>query len=212
MTPNLLIVFYRNPVLGKVKTRIAATMGDEAALAIYLRLAAYTRTIVGDLECDKAVFYSEQIETEDQWDIARYQKHMQRGADLGKRMSGAFQWAFSKGYESVCLIGSDCLDLTTDQLAHSFEILSLNDVVLGPAKDGGYYLIGMNELHKKLFINKPWSSHLLLEATLEEMEKLKLDYQMMPVLSDIDTESDLPKSFKVPQQKEDATQNDQGLE
>lgn len=198
MTPELLIVFYRNPELGKVKTRIAATAGEEAALAIYLRLASYTRSIVDELECDKAVFYSEQVDTEDAWDNGVYQKHTQKGSDLGKRMSNAFQWAFSKGYESVCIIGTDCPELTADQLEYSFDLLALNDVVLGPAKDGGYYLIGLNEHQKNLFINKPWSTHLLLEATIEEMEKSKLEYQMLPVLSDVDVEADIPKSFSVP--------------
>jgi rSAM/selenodomain-associated transferase 1 len=172
-------------------------MGEEMALAIYLKLVAYTRSIADPLECDKAVFYSDQVDTEDSWSNELYQKVKQSGDDLGERMSNAFDWAFKKGYESVCMIGSDCLDLTTEQIENGLEILSVNDVVIGPARDGGYYFIGMDLFRKELFINKPWGSHLLLEATLDNLEKENLLYQLLPVLKDIDLEEDLPKSFRV---------------
>lgn len=196
MTPTLLIIFYRNPELGKVKTRLAATVGQENALSIYLKLAAYTQSVTIDLLCDKAVFYSHRVEADDIWNDNRYQKVLQNGDDLGERMSNALHWAFQKGYESACIIGTDCMEITTELIEDSFDELALQDVVVGAAKDGGYYLIGMHQLHKKIFENKPWSSYLLMGDTLETLEELKLAYELMPVLNDVDTEEDLPAELK----------------
>ncbi len=109
---SLLIIFYRNPEIGKVKTRLAATLGDSAALAIYLYIAAHTKSITENLTVDKAVYYSHHIDTEDNWQNATYQKYLQTGADLGERMASAFMRGFQSGYRSICIVGTDCFELT----------------------------------------------------------------------------------------------------
>jgi uncharacterized protein len=192
MLRSLLIIFYRNPQLGKVKTRLAATLGEEKALAIYLQLVAHTRSITAALpvEIDKVVFYSDFVDTEDSWSNNHFKKHLQTGNDLGERMRNAFDWGFKQGYTAITIVGTDCFELTTQILATSFQQLKENDAIIGPASDGGYYLLGMNTLHD-LFENKTWSSNSVFTNTVADFENLKLKFFTLPVLSDIDVEADL---------------------
>lgn len=190
MKDELLIIFAKNPILGKVKTRLAATMGDEKALAIYHILLTHTIKITSELNCDKAIFYSEFIDDEDKWDNAIYKKYLQEGDDLGKRMEKAFSLAFKNGYKKVCIIGTDCLEITDETIENGFSALGSYDVVIGPAHDGGYYLLGLKETNIALFKNKQWSTSSVLSATIFDFKKLKLAYDSLPVLSDIDDEKD----------------------
>ena len=96
MAKELLMVFVKNPVEGKVKTRLAKTMGAEKAFKIYLQLLEHTHHVSKGLAVDKAVFYSDEILTGDVWDHGNFQKYKQEGSDLGKRMFNAFKLAFSK--------------------------------------------------------------------------------------------------------------------
>jgi len=100
-TNPLIIILYRNPVLGSVKTRLAATVGDTRALEIFNTLATYTRDVVQTVPVSKVVFYSDAIEREDLWRDSVFQKETQRGTDLGERMRNAFQWGFEEGYGNV---------------------------------------------------------------------------------------------------------------
>ena len=121
MSKNLLLIFTRNPELGNVKTRLAKTIGDEAALAIYKFLLEHTKQVTKNLPCDKAVYYSVKIREHDIWNPTIYQKKAQEGNDLGIRMHNAFQQAFSDGYEKVVIIGSDLPDLTSEHINEAFE-------------------------------------------------------------------------------------------
>ena len=196
-TNSLLIIFYRNPELGKVKTRLAKTLGDEKALAIYLKLSSYTRQTTEGLALDKQVYYSEFADTEDHWSNSLYQKKVQQGIDLGDRMNNAFASAFTSGYKSVCIIGTDCIELTSAMITNAYEQLLTHDAVIGPAVDGGYYLLGMKKLHSEVFINKSWSHPSVCADTIFDFKNLKLSYSTLEKLSDIDEESDLLKSGKV---------------
>lgn len=193
MKLDLLIIFYRNPELGKVKTRLAATVGDERALAIYLKLAAHTRTITAKVDCDRVVWYSNFVDTEDNWPNYQFIKQVQQGNDLGSKMQYAFDYGFRQGYSRVCIIGTDCLELTTEIINQSFDKLKKHDTVLGPALDGGYYLLGMQKLHHDLFTNKAWSTNSVSSETIKDFEKLNLSYYLLPTLIDVDEEKDLPK-------------------
>lgn len=188
---SLLIIFYRNPEIGKVKTRLAATLGDSAALAIYLYLVAHTKSITKNLPVDKAVYYSHYVDTEDNWQNDVYQKYFQTGEDLGERMANAFMRGFQAGYRSICIIGTDCPELTSATVEEAFARLHSNDTVIGPAKDGGYYLLGMKTYHPALFINKLWSTNSVCEATIHDFKTLGLNYHELPVLADVDEERDL---------------------
>jgi uncharacterized protein len=195
MTDQLLLIFYKNPELGKVKTRLAATIGEEKALAIYLALVKHTREITEHLACDKLVCYADFIDTEDAWSNQFYKKELQRGRDLGARISGAFENGFGKGYKSVVIIGTDCPELTSVAIEAAFHQLGNHDAVLGPAEDGGYYLLGTRAFYPRLFQNKIWSSSTVARDTLADLSQLKLSVQLLPTLSDIDEEKDLKGFF-----------------
>lgn len=192
----LLIIFYRNPKTGKVKTRLAATLGDQKALEIFRKLSLHTKIITENLQVEKIVFYSDSIDLMDIWSNATYLKALQRGEDLGEKMKYAFEAAFETGYTSVCIIGTDCYELTSGIIERGFEALKSADAVIGPARDGGYYLLGMNRLHPEVFQNKSWSTETVFRETLADFESLGLKYVILPVLRDVDTEDDLPDELK----------------
>lgn len=195
MQKKLLIIFYRNPELGKVKTRLALTLGDDKALAVYLKLVNHTQAITENLNVDKMVCYSHYVDREDSWTNKDYLKQLQKGDTLGDKLKHAVQDAFEKGYQSVCVIGSDCFELTEDILKDAFEGLTSTDAVIGPAKDGGYYLLGMNQFKPDFFANKKWSSASVSRDTIVDFRKLNLTYFELPVLSDVDREEDLPEEL-----------------
>lgn len=194
MKSEILIIFYRNPQLGNVKTRLAATVGDAKALAIYLKLASHTRAIASELDCDRVVYYSDYVDTEDAWSNTDYAKRQQIGSNLGDRMKNAFEWAFSKGYQRVCIIGTDCFELNHSILSKAFNTLTYCDAVLGPARDGGYYLLGMTKLVIEVFENKIWSSSSVCSDTASDFKKLQIEFEELVTLTDVDEERDLPQS------------------
>ena len=202
MTENdRLIIFVKNPEIGRVKTRPAKTIGDEQALSIYQKLLLYTKEITKGLNADKSVYYSEHIDNNDLWDNMLFSKHLQRGDDLGERMQNAFADAFAQGKERVIIIGSDCLELETYMIKEAFAVLENNDVVLGPAKDGGYYMIGMTAFLPTLFEDKNWSTDDLLMDTISDLKKMNAKYYLLKTLNDIDTIEDLKALDKCPHQK-----------
>lgn len=195
MNKNLLIIFVKNPVLGKVKTRLAASLGNDKALEVYLYLLNYTLHITKALPFDKAVFYSEKIIDNDIWEHKSYKRFLQEGEELGLRMENAFRKAFSLGYEKVCIIGSDCFELREEHISKAFNELESNSVVLGPSYDGGYYLLGMNQLISNLFKNKNWSTSSVFHDTINDIEELQLNHFLLEKLNDIDEEKDLPNEI-----------------
>jgi rSAM/selenodomain-associated transferase 1 len=190
MNDNKLMIFTRNPVLRKVKTRLAATIGDQQALKIYCLLLEHTAQITRNIGANRLVYYADFVGNGDAWDDT-YEKTIQRGADLGERMSNAFVEQLSTGAEQAVLIGSDCYELTSVIIQDAFLFLDQYDVVIGPALDGGYYLIGMKSVHKELFDGMVWSTASVLRETEARCNKLGLRYHLLPTLSDIDEEKDL---------------------
>ena len=189
MPKNLLLVFTRNPELGKVKTRLAKTVGNATALKIYTFLLKRTRDIVVKVSADKAVYYSVKVRENDIWDASIFQKHQQVGEDLGIRMLHAFKNGFKAGYEKVMIIGSDLYDLTAETIENAFSVLEKNEVVIGPAEDGGYYLLGMNSLEEKVFKNKDWGTATVKKDTLEDLKDKKV-FLLAP-LNDVDVFEDI---------------------
>lgn len=195
MSKNVLIIFTRNPELGKVKTRLAKTIGDQAALNIYKYLLNHTELTVKDLVCDKAIYYSENVNDHDVWDNSTYQKFAQNGNDLGERMLHAFKVAFDDNYEKVIIIGSDLIDLKEKHIQEAFQKLDTHEVVIGPALDGGYYLLGMRKLHKHLFREKEWGTSSVLRDTLHDLQNLNVF--LLEELNDIDIYDDIKNNTKL---------------
>ncbi len=187
---DALIIFVRNPELGKVKTRLAATLGQEKALEIYQQLLAHTLNVTKNIAVQKFVFYDGSILKQDLWRKNGYHQLLQKQADLGKKMHNAFETILEKGFNKVVIIGSDCIELTQEIILKAFDLLKTNDVVIGPANDGGYYLLGIKKLYPQLFINKQWSTEDVYETTIRDFKESELKYFELPVLIDIDTEED----------------------
>lgn len=186
---NLLLIFTRNPELGKCKTRLAATVGDKVALDIYKFLLEHTVSITQNLNLDKQVFYSEEIWEDDVWDNKSFAKKLQNGIDLGERMSNAFSEGFKAGYKKICIIGSDMFDLSQTNLENAFKKLDEHDFVIGPAEDGGYYLLGMNVFHGQLFHDKAWGTGNVLKHTLKDLEDK--EFTTLPTRNDVDLYEDI---------------------
>ncbi|WP_405609274.1 TIGR04282 family arsenosugar biosynthesis glycosyltransferase [Polaribacter sp. Asnod1-A03] len=186
---NLLLIFTRNPELGKAKTRLAKTVGDVTALEIYKFLLQKTKEVSSKVSSDKAVYYSVKVRENDIWDATIYQKHQQVGEDLGVRMLNAFKNSFDTGYKKVLIIGSDLYDLTSEDIENAFQQLNTNDVVIGPAEDGGYYLLGMNALQEKIFKNKDWGTETVRKDTLDDLQDKKVF--LLEELNDVDVFEDI---------------------
>jgi len=192
MKTNVLIIFTRNTQLGKVKTRLAKTIGDQKALQVYKDLLFHTMTETKNLDCDKFVFYDENIENNDLWLGTLYEKRIQFGSHLGAKMQNAFQTLFDLGYQNCIIIGSDLFDLQANHINEAFHKLEVNDVVIGPAEDGGYYLLGLKKVILSIFKNKDWGASTVLTDTLKDLENHKIEFT--ETLNDIDTFEDLEKS------------------
>ena len=189
MNKNLIIVFVRTPEIGKVKTRLAKSIGDQSALTIYKLLLKHTAAVPHDLSFSKVVYYSEIVRENDYWDATVFQKKVQKGSDLGERMQNAFETEFKEGYEKILIIGSDIFDLKPTHITTAFEALETHDITIGPSLDGGYYLLGMKELYPTLFKNKKWSTDSVLEHTLKDLKQQNI--KLLEALNDIDTFEDL---------------------
>ena len=179
-------------------------MGDEQALDIYLELTKITRNnvlLLRGVTC--YVFYSDFIETEDEWSTIHFEKQLQIGSDLGERMANAFDFVLKK-HTSACIIGSDCPTLSVDILQQSFEKLVVFDCVLGPSTDGGYYLLGLKNKEKdtknndfdlkktlkRLFDDMIWSTDQVLPNTIKRIKENNQTVSLLPELTDIDEEVD----------------------
>lgn len=191
MSRALVIIFVKNLDIGTVKTRLAKTIGDYGAFEVYSELVKLTEHVTLNLEEDVKVYFSKKVFS-DLW--PNTSKHVQLGDNLGDRMLNAFTDGFDQGYDKIILIGSDLPDLNEQHIKKTISYLDNNDVVFGPADDGGYYLIGMNTLIPNIFKDKPWSQPNLLKVTLQELDELNHSVATLENLNDIDTYEDLIES------------------
>jgi rSAM/selenodomain-associated transferase 1 len=187
-----LIIFVRPPEPGKVKTRLAAQIGAGKAVAIYQKLLAHTKSVVMETSCDAFVFTTETLQ-DDYWND--FMIEQQSGNDLGEKMLHAFDAIFNKGYEKVLIIGSDCPQLSPAHIVKAFQGLDDYNVVIGSAKDGGYYLLGMKTLTKELFKNKSWSTSSVFQQTLDTLRQLDLSCFQLETLTDVDEVKDVPAEW-----------------
>lgn len=195
---ELLLIFTRNPELGKVKKRLAFSIGDAAALKVYRHLLQHTLEITRNLQVEKWVCYSEEIPEEDIWPKENFSKKLQQGKDLGERMENAFRSGFEAGFSKIIIVGSDLYDLKKVDLEMAFLNLQKSEVVIGPATDGGYYLLGLKSLPPNIFRNKSWGSNTVLNDTLDDLENARVN-QLEP-RNDIDRLEDLqqhPELLKI---------------
>jgi uncharacterized protein len=189
---NCLIIFTRYPEPGKTKTRLIPALGGDGSAQLHRRMAEHTVKQVRSLSCAIEVWYvggSEELMQD--WLGKDLWYREQPAGDLGDRMCGAFRSAFEQGYQSVMIVGTDCPGLTTDFMAQGFASLRNQVVTIGPAIDGGYYLIGLQRLVPELFQEINWSTATVFSETLAIVDKLQLSTYLLPSLYDIDLPDDL---------------------
>ena len=192
MKTDALLIFTRNPELGKVKTRLARRIGTQNALIVYNDLLRHTMNETFAIACDKFVFYDTAIVDNDIWSNEFYQKRLQSTGDLGQRMEQAFESLLAMGYENCIIVGSDLFDLKTRIIETAFEKILNHDVVIGPAEDGGYYLLGLKKRNSALFKNKNWGTDSVYKETIKDLATQNVGF--LEILNDIDTYEDLVRS------------------
>lgn len=189
MPKQALLIFIRNPELGKVKTRLARDLGNEEALRIYRELLTHTRRVAESVPANRYLYYSDFIDEQDEWSAGQFRKLLQPQGDLGERMLSAFELALDEN-DTAVIVGSDCPGLNTGLLQTAFEQLQNHDFVIGPALDGGYYLLGMQKVYPGVFLDMTWSTANVFRETTRRIEALGATYFTLPPLSDIDYAED----------------------
>ncbi|NBC57814.1 MAG: DUF2064 domain-containing protein [Bacteroidetes bacterium] len=186
---NCLIIFTRKPEKGKVKTRLAQGIGDEKALEVYKFLLQHTAKVTSKVNATKQVYYTNEIVKNDVWDNEIFDKKVQIEGGLGQKMQQAFEQTFQDGFEKVIIIGSDLYDIDHNLINDAFSKLDNNDVVIGPATDGGYYLMGLKQIYPKIFQHKPWGTNQVLKLTLQDLNSKSI--ALLTPKNDIDYVEDL---------------------
>ncbi len=176
---------------GKVKTRLAKSLGKEKALEIYKMLLKHTHHLTHQLPVDRFVFYEDFVNENDLWNISSSKKILQIGDGLGDRMQHAFKTVFEMGYSKAAIIGSDCLELTSNIILRAFDALDNYHCVIGPANDGGYYLLGMTYLIPQIFSKKDWSTSTVFKETISDLDRQQIKFYPLEMLRDIDVEADI---------------------
>ncbi|NBD34238.1 MAG: DUF2064 domain-containing protein [Cyanobacteria bacterium] len=189
-----LIIFTRYPQAGKTKTRLIPALGEEGAAQLQKKLTEYTLKEADQLTVNIRVYFSDGNENlMANWLGNSYQYYRQSNGDLGDRLIAALEESFTEEIEKIVIIGIDCPDLNADLIQQAFQALSTQDLVLGKAEDGGYYLIGLRGFYPELFQDIDWGTHLVLEQTVASAEAIGLTMSYLPMLNDIDTPEDLER-------------------
>jgi uncharacterized protein len=192
-----LIIFQKNFVLGKVKTRLAKTIGDAKALEVYKKLVETTYDQIPADLLDVHIYFDPEIEKINHPLHESASFHIQTGDDLGARMVCAFESTFKLGYEKILIIGTDCPFITAEIYHRAIKAADDYDYVIGPALDGGYYLLGAKDSPKNIMKNIAWSTDTVLKSTLQSIEKEGKTYFLLEELTDIDDAEDFKKFEEV---------------
>ena len=197
---RVLLAFVRAPESGRVKTRLAAAIGDRAALRVYVRLAEHT---LGEARVLAAEGVEVRVHHAPGDADAAVRAWLGQGlaylpqaeGDLGMRMRDAFARAFADGAERVVIVGSDLPEISAPLLRRAFDLLDGCSAVVGPARDGGYYLLGLTGMVGGIFEGIEWSTPGVLAATLERLRAAGVEPAMLEMLADVDTVQDLPPGW-----------------
>jgi len=201
MAEKKLIIFAKAPIAGQVKTRLIPSLGADKATQLYKYMLEQTvikasslSNINCELHCAPDIHHHFFTALAKKYNIKLVP---QQGLDLGEKMSAAMEAALNASSQCI-IIGTDCPMMNEPYLYQAFEQLTKADVVLGPAKDGGYVLIGCRTFDAQIFSNISWSTTEVLEQTLKNINQLQLKYYKLDTLSDVDTHEDLnhlPRQF-----------------
>ena len=191
-----LIIFTRYPEAGKTKTRLIPALGTKGAADLHRQMTEHTLTQVKQLQSNaisfEVRFAGGDLQLMQGWLGSNSIYQSQGDGDLGQRMARSLLYAFQSGAEKAVIIGTDCPDVNAEILAEAFAKLHHYNLVLGPAMDGGYYLVGLQYPIPELFIDIDWGTAKVLQQTVEIAENLNLSIVYLPYLADIDRPEDLP--------------------
>ena len=189
MSEEKLIVFVKAPRPGAVKTRLAKAIGAPAARSAYRQLVEMLLNHLQGLGGVEVCFSPDDAGSEIQhWLKERWISSPQGGGDLGPRLHSAFQRAFHAGAKRVAIIGSDCPAVKVEDIREAWGGLQTHDVVLGPATDGGYWLIGLRQLQPNLFRGVQWSTENVFAETIQRVQHASLSVHLLRELADVDTD------------------------
>ncbi|RKR83874.1 hypothetical protein BDD43_4089 [Mucilaginibacter gracilis] len=197
MKKSAIIIFIKNPDLGRVKKRLAKTVGDDKALEVYRQMLSHAQLITKTLSTDKFLYYDRAVDKNDNWPNDIYIKKKQVGLDMHQRIANAFAEVFKLGYQHVIIIGSDCLELDERIIRLAFRQLEHFDSALGPTKDGGFYLLGMNGFYPEVFKAKGWGSPNLSVEILKIIQHLNKTCFTLSELAGIVTVEDLNGNINI---------------
>lgn len=185
------VLFVRAPRHGTVKTRLARSLGDDATLDAYRTLLTVTCKALRELNhVELRVTPDDGLRELESWRAPGWTLAPQGTGSLGERLAAAVEIHFRNGATSVVIIGSDCPEITAEDIRAAHQALATSDVVLGPASDGGYWLIGLRRPTVGVFDNIAWSTESVLQQTLERAASLGLSVATLRTLDDIDTHED----------------------
>lgn len=195
---DCILVFVKVPGTGPVKSRLARTVGETHATALYCCFVADWLDRLSHLPADRLVFYTPASADVVAWLGSQGQYYPQAEGDLGQRMAAAFQTAFQQGYQRSLVVGSDSPDLPLETLQEGFAALEWCDGVLGPTQDGGYYTLGFSVQHftTAVFEQIAWSTNTVLETTLARFAGCDRTVHQLPTWFDIDTLEDLQAYYQ----------------
>jgi uncharacterized protein len=185
-----LIILVHDSVPCTVKTGKVDAISEPESAAMYRQLLIHTQRVTIDLAADKFLFLNESSACRDVWNKSAYIKRMQRGRGTGEIMLNAFETVFSLGYSKVVIMSSDSIETEKAHLTHAFDYLDTHDIVIGPAQEGGYYLLGMKKMQPMLFKHKAWNTAILLQQTLDDIIQLHLTYHLQQVLNNVEEEKE----------------------
>jgi rSAM/selenodomain-associated transferase 1 len=184
-----LLMFVRYPEPGRTKTRLIPGLGAEGASSFYRLMAEHVARIVRDVERPDLIrmaFFTPPARKADvtEWLGAGFEFSPQPEGNLGVKMEAGFARAFAKKAERVVVIGSDCIDITAPLIREAFDSLAFADAILGPATDGGYWLLGLSRVLPEVFKDIPWSSDRTFSATLAALNAAGRNVHLLPELAD----------------------------
>jgi len=196
-----LVVMAKAPRGGEVKTRLLGELSPEEARRLYVAFLSDTFALMEDLKEEReglilALCYTPEGEEEAFEQVKREGSLMipQRGENLGERLTNCFADLFALGFESVAVIGADSPTLPGEYVFDAFECFETDDdVVVGPAEDGGYYLVGMRKLHWRIFEDIPWGGAGVMGATMDRAKEAELNLVLLPEWYDVDTPEDFER-------------------
>ena len=191
--PKALILFAKDPVEGKVKTRLQTLLDAKTACQFYLRILEDTIALMGsvaDVDLFIGIHPANDSGYFDRFDSSHKIKTFnQEGADLGQKMRHAFQQRFKERYKSVVIIGADSPTLPVEYIEQALR--TERQVVMGPCTDGGYYLVGMSQSFTEIFEGVPWGTDRVLSETLLKIQEVRASLELLPVWYDVDRPEDL---------------------